>query len=245
MLKIKHRYLVAAAWALFLGSCVCGPLSAEDYPMAGTWVVDFKKTAESLGNEDKAKGFLNASQGIKLEMVYRPDGSVVFTKYFGDESESFSGKYKIDKRDGDEFVMEVMTPRKGIRFEQIYQAPQDFLDESVLMKGTFREHYPKSESFGLAQGDLVLEVFYDNLSDDQKAAIGKQQQGAEAPVVVKGILGKSSIEDDEVYFIEAKGIRWGSDEMETSRWKVKFINRNHCQMAAPGLGMPFLWQRIK
>ena len=234
---------MVGAWTLFLGSSVSGPLSAEDYPMVGTWVVDFKKTAESLVNEDKAKGFLNASQGIKIEMVYRPDGSVVFTKYFGEESESFSGKYKIEKSNGDEFVMEVMTPRKGIRFEQIYQAPQDFIDESVLMKGTFREHYPESESFGLAQGDLVIEVFYENLSDDQKAAIGKQQQGAEAPVAVAGILGKSSIEDDEVYFIEAKGIRWG--KFRTDQLKVKLIDENHCQMAAPGLGMLFIWQRIK
>jgi hypothetical protein len=244
MLKTKHRYLVAGAWSLFLGSCVSGPLSAEDYPLVGTWVVDFKKTAESLDNEDQAKGFLNASQGIKLEMVYRPDGSVVFTKYFGDESESYSGKYKIDERDGDEFVMEVMTPRKGIRFEQIYQAPQEFIDEHVVMIGTFREHYPKSESFGLAQGDLVLEVFYEKLSAQQKASIDKQQQGAEAPVAVQGILGKSSIKDDEVYFIEAKGIHWGSDVMETHPLKVKLIDENHCQMDALGLGMRFIWQRI-
>ena len=245
MLKIKRQYLAIGVWTLFLGSCVSVPLSAEDHPMVGTWIVDFKKTAESLGNEDKAKGFLNTSRGIKLEMVYRPDGSVMFTKYFGEESESFSGQYKIETRAGDEFVMEVMTPRKGIRFEQIYQAPQDFLDEPVLMKGTFREHYPDSESFGLAQGDLVIEVFYESLSDEQKAAIGKQQQGAEAPVAIAGILGKSSIEDDEVYFIEAKGIRWGSDVMGTDQLKVKLIDGNYCQMAAPGLGMPFIWRRIK
>ena len=74
MLKIKRQYLAIGVWTLFLGSCVSVPLSAEDHPMVGTWIVDFKKTAESLGNEDKAKGFLNTSRGINSKWFTAPMG---------------------------------------------------------------------------------------------------------------------------------------------------------------------------
>ena len=234
----------------FLLLLICGlqqaiGYGADDYPMVGTWVVDLQRTADSLGNQDKAKGFLAASLGIKIEMAYRPDGSVIFTKTFGDESDSFTGTYKIKKQDDAGVVIEVMTPRKGIRFEQIYQFPDDFVNQPVLMKGIFKEHYPESESFGLAQGEFVIEVFYENVSNDQKAIIAQQKPGGLAPVAVAGAIGQSTVEDDEVYYIEAKGIVWNKEVMGKDIINVQFVDANHCKMAAPGLGMPFIWQRIR
>ena len=111
------------------------------------------------------------------------------------------------------------------------------------MKGTFREHYPESESFGLAQGDYILEIFYEGLPAEKKAEIHKQQTGKESPVAVSGVLGKSTIEDDEVYFIEAAAIAWKKDVMGKDSIRVRLMGDNLCEMPFPGLGMSFIWQR--
>jgi hypothetical protein len=244
MYAASYRLLLSVSLSLPFGIYSSTAIRADDYPMVGTWTVDFRQTAETLGSEDKAKGFLSASQGIQIEMVYRPDGTVVFTRKFGQESESFAGKYEITKRDDSGLVIEVMTPRKGISGQEIYQSPETFINEQVLMRGTFREHYPDSESFGLAQGEFVIEVFYENLNEAQKKSIASQKQGGEAPVAVAGTLGQSTIEDDEVYFLEAKGIVWDTDVMGKDQIRVKLIDQDHCKMAAPGLGMPFIWKRV-
>ncbi len=216
----------------------------NEFPMVGTWVVDIEQTAASLGSEEKAKGFIKASQGLKIQMAYRPDGTVLFTKRFGDESETVSGKYAIKKQDATGLLIELIYPLKGIQFEQIYQFPQDFVDQQVLMKGTFREHYPESESFGLAQQDYVIEVFYEDLPDDQKLQIKQKKQGDESPVVVSGVLGKSTIEDDEVYFIEAAAVKWKKEVMGKDLIRVKFKGPDVCEMPFPGLGLSFVWKRL-
>ena len=41
--------------------------SADDFPMVGTWIVDIEQTAASLDSEDKAAGFVKASQGLTEE----------------------------------------------------------------------------------------------------------------------------------------------------------------------------------
>lgn len=217
--------------------------SAQDSPLVGRWRVDFAKTAESLGNSDKAKGFLASSQGLLIEMDCLRDGTMIFTKTFGDESETIRGKYQVKKQDPEFVVIELVYPLKGIRFEQIYQFPQDFVNQEVLMKGTFREHYSESDSFGLGQGDYVIEVFYENLSAEKKTEIKKQAPGAETPVVVSGVLGRSSIEDDEVYYIEAAAVAWKKDAMAKEAIRVKLNGPDGCEMPFPGLGMSLIWRR--
>ena len=218
--------------------------SADDFPMVGTWIVDIEQTAASLDNEDKASGFVKASQGLIIQMAYRPDGTVLFTKKFGDESETVSGKYQVKKQGDSGLLVELVYPLKGIRFEQIYRFPDDFIDQQVLMKGTFREHYPESESFGLAQQDYVIEVFYEDLAKEQKSQIAKQKQGNETPVVVSGVLGKSTTEDDEVYYIEAAAVAWKKEVMGKDVIRVKFNGPDACEMPFPGLGMSFIWKRV-
>lgn len=217
---------------------------ADEFPMVGTWMVDIEQTAASLGNDDKAKGFMKASRGLTIQMAYRPDGSVLFTKRFGNESETVSGNYIVKKQDNEGLFIELIYPLKGIQFEAIYQSPQDFVDQQVLMKGTFREHYPESESFGLAQKDYIIEVFYEDLPDDQKLQITQQKQGNESPIVVSGVLGKSTIEDDEVYFIEAAAVKWTKEVLGKDLIRVKFIGPDVCEMPFPGLGLSFVWNRL-
>ena len=230
-----------AVWMLVVIAYV--PVYAEDSPLVGRWRVDFPKTAESLGNADKAKGFLASSQGLSIEMECLRDGTMLFTKTFGDESETIKGKYQVKKQDAEFVVIELVYPLKGIRFEQIYQFPQDFVDQEVLMKGTFREHYADTESFGLGQGEFVIEVFYENLPAEKKAELQKKSQGIDAPVVVSGVLGKSSIEDDEVYYIEAAAVAWKKDAMAKETLRVKLDGPDGCAMPFPGLGMSLIWRR--
>ncbi len=230
-----------AVWMLVV--IAYAPVYAEDSPLVGRWAVDFAKTAESLGNSDKAKGFLASSQGLSIEMDCLGDGTMLFKKTFGDESETIAGTYQVKKQDAEFVVIELVYPLQGIRFEQIYRFPQDFVDQEVLMKGTFREHYAESESFGLGQGDYVIEVFYESLSAEKKAEIQKKAQRLESPVVVSGVLGRSSIEDDEVYFIEAAAIAWKKDAMAKEAIRVKLNGPNGCEMPFPGLGMSLIWRR--
>tara|TARA_Y100001978_G_C23681375_1_gene429245 strand:+ start:898 stop:1635 length:738 start_codon:yes stop_codon:yes gene_type:complete len=218
-------------------------LLADDFPLVGTWVVNLQQTAKAIGNDDKAKGFLEASRGLSITMAYRPDGSVLFTKRFGDETETVSGQYKIVKRDSEGLMVELIYPLKGIRYEQIYQFPGDFLNQQVLMKGTFAENYPETESFGLAQGEYILEIFYEDLPEDKKTEIRNQPVGGDAPVAVSGVLGKSSVEDDEVYFIEAAAVAWKKEVMGKDVIRVKLMENNTCEMPFPGVGMSFIWQR--
>ena len=131
-----------------------------------------------------------------------------------------------------------------MRFEQLYETPDDFVNQPILMIGTFREHYGESESFGLGQGEYVIEVFYEKLNDEQKKAIKKQQNGAETPVAVAGQLGRSSIEDDEVYYIEATGVNWDHEVMGTDILKVKMLEGGFCQMGVGGDDMLLIWKRV-
>ena len=111
------------------------------------------------------------------------------------------------------------------------------------MKGTFHEHYADTESFGLGQGEYVIEVFYENLPDEKKAEILKKPQRIGAPVVVSGVLGKSSIEDDEVYYIEAAAVAWKKEAMAKESIRVKLDGPDDCAMPFPGLGMSLIWRR--
>ena len=248
----KETSVVKSQFAFFIFLATVGNLLwilphmtfADEFPMVGTWTVDIEQTAASLGNDDKARGFIKASQGLTIQMAYRPDGTVLFTKRFGDELETVAGTYVVKKRNDDGLFIELIYPLKGIQFEAIYQFPQDFVDQQVLMKGTFREHYPESESFGLAQGDYVIEVFYEDLPNHQKLQITQQKQGNESPVVVSGVLGKSTIEDDEVYFIEAAAVKWKKEVMGKDLIRVKFNGPNICEMPFPGLGLSFVWKRL-
>lgn len=218
---------------------------ANENPMVGRWVVDFVKTAESLGNDDKAKGLLNAAKGgLRIEMVFEIDGTTQVIKGFGNELDERKGKYKILDNKSGEITIEIKSRFAGLRFEQLYETPDDFVNQPILMIGTFREHYGESESFGLGQGEYVIEVFYEKLNDEQKKAIKKQQNGAETPVAVAGQLGRSSIEDDEVYYIEATGVNWDHEVMGTDILKVKMLEGGFCQMGVGGDDMLLIWKRV-
>ena len=60
-----------------------------------------------------------------------------------------------------------------------------------------------------------------------------------------GVLAQSSVEDDEVYYIEATGIKWGADVMGTDHLVVKFLGKDLCQMGAPGDDLLLIWKRVK
>ncbi len=113
------------------------------------------------------------------------------------------------------------------------------------MIGTFREHYPESESFGLAQGEYVIEIFYEELPDQQKAAIRKLKNGSEAPLAVTGMLGQSTVEDDEVYFIEASGLQPGNKVFRTDQLQITFLDNDYCKMGTPGDDLLLVWRRVK
>ena len=63
-------------------------------------------------------------------------------------------------------------------------------------------------------------------------------------MVVSGVLGKSTIEDDEVYFIEAAALKWKKEVMGKDLIQVKFTGPDVCEMPFPGLGLSFVWKRL-
>lgn len=228
-----------------LFGCGATSSSANAESIVGKWVVDFEKTAESIKDPDKVKGFRQyAAGGLRIEMDYLADGTILVTRSFGKDSEERKGKYKILEQQENVLMVEVASPVAGLRFEDIYRAPDNYLNQQILMRGTFREHYKETESFGLAQGDYVIEVFYEDLPEPQKESILKQKDGSNVPLAVAGMVGKSSIEDDEVYFIEASGIQWGGDVFRTDRLEVVFIDNDHCKMGTPGDDFLLIWRRV-
>jgi hypothetical protein len=238
----KYAQLLLAV----LVGCGASCSSANAESIVGKWVVDFAKTAESIKDPDKAKGFRQYSAGgLKIEMDYLADGTMLVTRSFGKDSEERKGKYKILGEQENMLTVEVTSPTAGLHFEDIYRAPNNYLNQAILMRGTFREHYRETQSFGLAQGDYVIEVFYEDLPEQQKASILKQKDGSNVPLAVAGMLGQSSIEDDEVYFVEASGIQWGGNVFHTDRFEVVFIDNDHCQMGAPGDDLLLIWRRVK
>ena len=214
--------------------------------IVGKWAVDFKKTASAIGDPEQATGFLEAaSGGLKIEMDYRADGTTLVTRSFGKDSQQKTGKYKIIGHRDHVTTIQVTSPVTGLQWQEIYRDPKNYLDQDIVMIGTFRKHYPDSESFGLAQGEYVIEFFYEGLSEEQKAAILKQKDGSEAPLAVTGILGRSTVEDDEVYFIEASGIQPGGRISRTDQLQITFLDNDYCKMGAPGDDLLLIWRRVK
>lgn len=214
--------------------------------IVGTWVVDFKKTASEIGDPEKAAGFLEAaSGGLKIQMVYRADGSMLVTRSLGSEGQQRKGTYKITGQRDRATTIQVTSPLAGLQWQELYRAPKDYLDQEIVMIGTFREHYPESESFGLAQGEYVIEIFYEELPDQQKASIRKLKNGSEAPLAVTGMLGQSTVEDDEVYFIEASGLQPGNKVFRTDQLQITFLDNDYCKMGTPGDDLLLVWRRVK
>ena len=241
---MKYHNRFAMPLIMCVAITLCGPVAGET--IVGKWEVDFNKTAAEIQDPGDAESFRAAgASGMKIEMEYRPDGTIVVTRSFGDDRQERTGKYKILEQQDDRLAIRVTSPREGILYADIFHAPGQYLNQKVLMKGTFREHYPESQSFGLGQGEDVVEVFFENLPKDQKEMILKQKDGSNVPLAVAGVLQQSSVEDDVVFYIEAAGINLGGEVIGTDDLEVTFLDREHCKMGTPGNKLLLIWGRVK
>jgi len=241
-MKCHKRFAMPLVMGLAI--TLCGPVAGET--IVGKWEVDFNKTAAEIQDPGDAKSFRAAgASGMKIEMEYRPDGTIVVTRSFGDDRQERTGKYKILAQQDDRLAIRVTSPREGILYADIFHAPGQYLNQKVLMKGTFREHYPESQSFGLGQGEDVVEVFYENLPKDQKDVVLKQKDGSNVPLAVAGVLQQSSVKDDVVFYIEAAGINLGGEVVGTDDLEVTFLDQEHCKMGTPGNKLLLIWRRVK
>ncbi len=93
------------------------------------------------------------------------------------------------------------TAAAEISYNQILLSPENYLDKTVTMKGTFEFKHNERKSFSIRQADNSIEILYDGLTKAEKAAILAEKDFSHTPVTTTGVLRRYA-DAQNTYYIE-------------------------------------------
>jgi hypothetical protein len=94
-----------------------------------------------------------------------------------------------------------------VSYTDILVSPENYVGKDVTMHGDFNYMNTERQSFDMKQGDIRIEVFYQQLPKETQATILSQKNFSKVPVTVKGKL-KRYAKTKSSYYIMATDVLW-------------------------------------